>query len=138
MEHEEFIEQVQLNILHNHAIRLSRPETIVAIEAVLQTLAEQITREDRGALAGYLPPALQDFWRDAGTSTSLTLDGFFERIAERESISVTVASYYVRAVLDTLSEALSTEDLAKLRAELPARFHTLFERGSGDALDAAL
>ena len=138
MEHEEFIEQVQLNLLRNHALRLSEPETIVAIEAVLQTLAEQLTPEDRMALAGYLPPTLQDFWRDAGTSTSLTVDGFFERIAERESISVTVASYYTRAVLETLSEALSTEDLAGLRSELPARFRSLLERGSGDELNAAL
>ena len=138
MEHEEFIDQVQMNIMRNHALRLSEAETVGAIEAVLQTLAEQLTDVDRAALADRLPPALQDFWRDAGTSKSLTLDGFFERIAERESIDVTVATYYARAVLETLSETLAPEDLEMLKAELPARFNSLFQRGEGDELDMSL
>lgn len=138
MEHEEFIEQVQLNLMRDHALRLSEAEAAAAIEAVLQTLAEQITAADRAALAELLPPALQDFWRDAGTAKSLTLDGFFERIAERESIDVTVAAYYVSAVLDTLSETLDSEDLDRLRAELPSRFYPLFQRGEGDELDTSL
>lgn len=138
MEHEEFIEQVQLNLLNNHALRLSQTETVAAIEAVLQTLAEQLSAEDRTAMARSLPPALQDFWRDAGTAQSLTYNAFFDRIAERESIDVTVAAYYVRAVLETLSETLSTEDLELLRARLPARFSPLFNRGAGDDLNLSV
>lgn len=138
MEHQEFIEQVQLNLLQNHALRLSEVETVGVIEAVLQTLAEQLAPEDRAALADSLPPALQDFWRDAGTSRSLTYEDFFQRIAERESIGVTVATYYVRAVLETLSETLSSEDLELLQGQLPARLSRLFGRGADDELDMAL
>lgn len=138
MEHQEFIEQVQQNLLQNHALRLSEAETVGAIEAVLQTLAEQLTAEDRIALAESLPPALQDFWRDAGTSRSLTYDGFLQRIAERESISVTVATYYARAVMETLSETLSSQDLASLQDQLPARFSSLFDRGADDELDVVV
>jgi uncharacterized protein (DUF2267 family) len=138
MEHEEFVEQVQLNVLQDHALRLSDAQTVGAIEAVLQTLAEQIDEEDRQELARTLPPALQDFWRDAGTSKSLTLDGFFQRIAERESIGVTVAGYYVSAVMATLGAALSTEAFERLQAELPDRFNPLFQRGAADELGSAL
>lgn len=138
MEHEEFVEQVQLNILRNHALRLSDSETIGAIEAVLQTLAEQITQEDRATLVEHLPPSLQHFWRDAGAAKSLTLDGFFERIAERLSVDLTEATYYARAVLSTLSETLTPADLDTIRAELPAHFNPLFQRGQGDELDMTL
>lgn len=138
MEHQEFIEQVQQNLLQNHALRLSEAETVGAIEAVLQTLAEQLTAEDRVVLADSLPPALQDFWRDAGTSRSLTYDAFFERIAERESIGVTVATYYARAVLETLSETLSSQDLELLQDQMPARFSPLFSRGADDEFDLAM
>ncbi|MDX1662560.1 MAG: DUF2267 domain-containing protein [Candidatus Promineifilaceae bacterium] len=138
MQHEEFLNEVQLHVLRNHAIRLSNAEAANATEAVLQTLAEQFSEADRATLAEKLPPELQDFWEDAGTAESLTLNGFFQRLAERMSIDVTVATYYARAVTDTLSELLSSDDLDDLRARLPERFAPLFDRGAGGELGTAL
>lgn len=56
MEQDEFIEEVQQNLLRNHAIHISREEAFKAIHATLETLGEYLV--NLTTLSSYLPPAV--------------------------------------------------------------------------------
>lgn len=138
MQHDEFINEVKMNVMRNHALRLSDNDALNVTEEVLQGLAEQLPEASRERMASFFPPEMQDFWSNAGTAKSLTVESFFQSLAEQMSVDVTVAVYYARAVFETMSNMLSNEDLAELRTALPSRFGALFERGAGGDLEMTL
>jgi uncharacterized protein (DUF2267 family) len=138
MQTEEFIEEVRMNLLRNHAIRMTDGDIWSAIESTLQTLAEQLEPDDTLHIAQQLPEPFAGFMQPYEARDSLELDLFFERVAEMEAVDLTVASYYVRAVLQTLAQTLNDDDLAQLQSMLPQRFRSLFERGMGDEIESEL
>lgn len=138
MDSEEFVDEVKMNVLRNHAVRLSDGDAWRAIESTFQTLAEQLGPEGTSFIAERLPAEIADVVEPAESRELFSLEEFFERVAELEAVDTTVASYYVRAVLETLSETLDSSELEELRRMLPTQFRPLFERGETDELETSL
>jgi uncharacterized protein (DUF2267 family) len=138
MEREEFIREVQLNVLRNHALRLSEAEAASAIEATLEMVGQQLTPAATRSLAEKLPAGVAELVEGQEMDQSLTPDSFLESVANRESVDLTVATYYVRAVLATLGQLLSAQELDNLRKQFPAELQSFLTRGSDDEVEAAL
>jgi uncharacterized protein (DUF2267 family) len=124
MKHDEFIGQVQ------HRARLSsRGEAERATRATLQTLAERLAGGEAEDLAAQLPLEighhLRGPWSAQGERFSLS--EFFRRVSLREGVDPSAAVFHARAVIEVLSEAVSTGELDDVRAQLPAEFERLFE-----------
>ncbi len=104
-------------------------------EAVLETLAERIAAgevEDLIArLDPLLHPPLQRGVSAAPEARRMPLEDFLRRVATRERIDVDEAglfeevSRHVRAVFETLAEAVGTEEWPDITAELPADYRGL-------------
>lgn len=127
MKHDEFIGQVQ------HRARLSsRGEAERATRATLETLAERLAGGEATDLASQLPLELAEHLRSAwsGRGERFSLDEFFQRVSRREGVDLPKAVYHARAVMEVLSEAVSTGEMDDVRAQLPAEFDRLFEPSS--------
>ena len=81
MKYDEFIEQVR-----GRGHMESREEAERATRATLQTLAERLAGGEPHDLASQLPPELAEHLRYEGEQTgeAFPLDGFFERVSEKE------------------------------------------------------
>ncbi len=130
MQYEEFVGQVQ------HRARLAtRPAAEKAVEATLRTLAERLTGGAAGNLAAQLPADIGRHLTGArADGVELTLDAFFEKVAEREGVQTPEAVWHARCVLDVLEDATSGT-LAKVRSQLPPEWNPLFESGSQGNMD---
>jgi len=127
MKHDEFVGQLQ------HRAHLgSRGEAEAAIRATLESLANRIPLANAHHLADQLPPEIGEALRH-GVMERFDVDAFIERIAARERVKFSTASFHARVVLSLLSEVVSYGIMLKVRRELPAEFETLFqpERGAG-------
>lgn len=103
---------------------LSTDEARRATRAVLQTLALRLSGDEVDHLAGVLPPELRDVLEDAKAASRrrtrrMGLGEFVERVADREGVPSEDAREHASAVLSTLAQVLSEQDLADLSAELP-------------------
>ena len=96
-------------------------------------------RAPRIHLADQLPPEIGEALRH-GVMERFDVDAFIERIAARERMKASTASFHAHLVLSLLSEVVSYGIMLKVRSELPAEFETLFmpERGAGTVQPAAL
>lgn len=126
MEHDEFIGQIQ------HRARLaSRGEAERATRSTLETLAERLTAGAADNLASQLPVEIGEHLRRAsGASDVIDLQGFFERVAEREGTELPEAVFHARCVIEVVDEATTDRLLDKVREQLPDEFDRLFEAGS--------
>lgn len=130
MQYDEFVGEVQ-----NRARLPARGETVRAIQAALETLAERIAPGEADDLAAQLPPELGTFLRDVDTTERFSVDDFFLRVAAKESADVPDAVHHVRAVMAVLQEAVTTGELEDIRAQLPDEYEPLFEAGSEGEMD---
>lgn len=132
MQFDDFLGQVQ------HRARLSsRQEALRATRATLETLAERITLEEVKHLAAQLPQELQALMQhtSAGTAERFGFDTFVQRVSEREKCQPQDATYHARVVTEVLREAVSPQQIEKLKSQLPADLVALVESGSQGKLD---
>ena len=130
MNYDQFVGEVQ-----NRARLPSRGDTVRAIQATLETLAERIAKGEADDMAAQLPPELSTFLEGAEKTESFSADDFILRVAAKESADVPDAAHHVRAVLDVLQEAVTTGELEDIRGQLPDNYQPLFEAGSEGEMD---
>ena len=130
MKHDEFIGQVQ-----HHAQLRSRGDAEIATRATLETLAERLAGGEANDLASQLPRGIAEHLRTgfAGLGERFPLEGFYQRVSEREGVDLPKAISHARAVIAVLSEAVSPGEMADVRAQLPAGYATLFEQDREEA-----
>lgn len=126
MKHDEFVGQLQHRI-HE----ASRGEAEAALRSTLETLADRIPQATAYHLADQLPPEIGESLRH-GLAERFGVGDFIARVADRERVSLSIATFHVRVVISLISEAVSYGIMAKVRAELPEEFGTLLlpERGA--------
>jgi uncharacterized protein (DUF2267 family) len=121
MTHDEFVGQVQ------HRAQLpSRGDAEAIIRAALETLGERLQRGAALHLAAQLPPEIGRHLRDADRFVHLSVEEFYERVAQREDAGLKKAIFHAQCVFDVLCEAVSPGAVHKLREQLPAQFHECF------------
>lgn len=130
MQYDEFVGEVQ-----NRARLPSRGDTVRAIQATLETLAERIDPGEADDLAAQLPPELGTFLRDVETTERFSVDDFFLRVAAKETADLPDAAHHARAVIAVLQEAVTTGEMDDIRAQLPDNYKPLFEAGSEGEMD---
>lgn len=130
MQYDEFVGEVQ-----NRARLPSRGDTVRAIQATLETLAERIAPGEADDLAAQLPPELGTFLRDVETTERFSVDDFFLRVAAKETADLPDAAHHARAVIAVLQEAVTTGEMDDIRAQLPDNYKPLFEAGSEGEMD---
>ena len=111
---------------------LDRSEAERAAHATLATLAERITEGEATDLAAQLPQNLQPALE--GTTESgepFGIDEFFRRVAEREDVSAGAAEEHARAVLVTVSQAVTGGEIEHVLSQLPEEYRELFAEPSG-------
>jgi putative drug exporter of the RND superfamily len=113
---------------------LSPAEAAEASDAVLETLAERITRKERRILALHLPrrlrPALKaGAWRPE----DFPLEEFLRRVGERQGATNGSARESTRAVLSTLSEVVAKGEMDYLRAQLSPDYEAVLPDGDEGA-----
>lgn len=124
-QYDEFVGQVQ-----DRARLPSRGDTVRAIQATPETLAERIAAGEVDDLAAQLPPELGTFLGDVDTTERFSVDDFFLRVAAKETADLPDAVHHARAVIAVLQEAVTTGEIEDVRAQLPDDYKPLFEAGS--------
>ncbi len=124
MKYDEFIAQVQRRLELG-----SREEAERATRATLETLGERLAGGEPKDLAAQLPPEIGVYLLQtlAGTGQGFSLDEFFQRVSERESLPLTEATYHARVIIALLSEIVTVGEIDNVKAQLPADFRELFE-----------
>jgi uncharacterized protein (DUF2267 family) len=105
----------------------SREDAQALALATLETLAERVTGGEAQDLAAQLPKPLKDAVpeRPAGTAESFDLQEFERRVARRAGVAQDSVESGIRAVFQTLSEAVTTGEWDDVLAQLPAEFAPL-------------
>jgi uncharacterized protein (DUF2267 family) len=96
-------------------------------DAVLETLAQRIAGGEVEDLIARLPTALHEplkrgMSNSGGKATSMSVEAFLERVAEREGVDEDTARDHVRAVLTTLREAVGEKEFLDVTDQLPGTF----------------
>jgi uncharacterized protein (DUF2267 family) len=113
-------------LVSEHA-SLSLPEAEIAVQAVIETLAEQLSDDERRELADRLPKALRPWLMAPGAGEQLRHGAFLHRVAEREGISseshdrlaLQAAERHVRAVFELVQLVLLPDELDAIAERLP-------------------
>jgi uncharacterized protein (DUF2267 family) len=130
MQYDKFVGEV-----HHRARLASRGETVRAIQATLETLAERITGSEAEDLAAQLPPELGTYLQQTEKTERFPVETFFLRVAAKEGVDVPDATFHARAVMDVLGEAVTAGELEDVLSQLPESYEPLFEAGSEGEMD---
>jgi uncharacterized protein (DUF2267 family) len=106
-----------------------------AVDAVLEALAHRISGGEAEDLMERLPEELRTPVRagiaakDRDSAQWLPLKQFLMAIGEREGVPRGEARLHVRAVLETLREAVGEDEIADVTSQLPNAYRSLLPRG---------
>lgn len=127
MNFDRFLGQVQ-----DRARLSDTQKALRATRATLQTLAERINCNEAKDLASQLPEEIGLFLQcePYHTSERFSLEEFFLRVSERESVDLPAATYHARVVVEVLQEAVTPGEIKDVMAQLPPEFERLFVAGS--------
>jgi uncharacterized protein (DUF2267 family) len=100
-----------------------------ATRAVLQTLAERLSKGQAEDMAAQLPEELARWLQPSDTREKLHADEFLRRVAEREGTDLRTAEQHTKAVFFALGRAVTADEYADMTAELPKDFEALVEPG---------
>lgn len=132
MKHDEFVGEIQ------HRAQLpSRGRAERAIRATLETLGERIPRPTADHLADQLPPEIGHPLR-GHVFERFSLQGFYQRVGEREELDDATAAFHARIVLTLIAENVSPGVMMKVRRELPQSFQPLLLSERGVAVPAMM
>ena len=102
-----------------------------AITATLETLSKRLTGGEARDLAEQLPEELQPPLKQAAENAEdLSLEEFYQRVAEREGVDIETARLDASAVMTVLGMAATPGELDDVMAQLPAEFNALFRQES--------
>ena len=102
-----------------------------AVQATFETLAERIVGNEASQLAAQLPEDLAQYLRghEGDRGESFSLKEFYQRVADREGLDPGQAAIHIRAVMTTLSAAVSDGEFEDVRLNLPPDYQELFAPG---------
>lgn len=116
--------------------QVSSEEAEEVTRATLETLTDRITAGQASHIAGQLPLELRQHLHKttsaigAQFAESFGVDEFAERVAARTGVEVSMADASMRAVLSTIGEAVSTNELEDLVSQLPKEFWETIQAGA--------
>jgi uncharacterized protein (DUF2267 family) len=124
MKYDEFIAQVERRTGLD-----SRDAAIRATSATLETLAERLAGGEAKDLASQLPPEIGVYLQQpfAGAGEPFSLDEFFQRVSNREGVSLADATYHARIIIALISEVVTMGEIENVRSQLPTNFRQLFD-----------
>ncbi len=124
MKYDEFIAQVERRTGLD-----SRDAAIRATSATLETLAERLAGGEAKDLASQLPPEIGAYLQQpfAGAGEPFSLDEFFQRVSNREGVSLADATYHARIIIALISEVVTMGEIENVRSQLPTNFRQLFD-----------
>ncbi|MCO6432529.1 MAG: DUF2267 domain-containing protein [Deltaproteobacteria bacterium] len=109
----------------------SSAEAADITSATLETLAERLSPKEAKNMATLLPKGIGKFLESAtgAEAEEFEIDEFFERIRQRSGLKIDPLVHRVRAVTETIKEAVDPSELLEMYAELPYEFRQLFDAG---------
>ncbi|MGW3605011.1 DUF2267 domain-containing protein [Micromonospora sp. NPDC005161] len=120
MNYAEFLEAV------GKRARMPATEAANVVGATLTTLAEGVTGGEARQLATQLPEELRGYLhKEVNFAERIDLVEFLNEVGARAGTDGDRTAEVARAVLTTLREAVSAEDLENLESELPKDFRRL-------------
>ncbi|SCF19486.1 Uncharacterized conserved protein, DUF2267 family [Micromonospora purpureochromogenes] len=129
MNYAEFLEAV------GKRAEMPAAEAANVVGATLTTLAERVSGGEARHLATQLPEELRGYlYKDVDFAEQLDLVEFLNEVGVRAGTDGDRSAEAARAVLTTLREAVSAEDLKNLESELPKDVRRLLhplDRGIG-------
>lgn len=131
MNYAEFIEAVA------RRARVPSEEAEAVTRATLETLTDRITAGQASRLARQLPVELREHLHKTSGTTgaqiaeSFGVGEFVERVAARAGVDLAVADTGMRAVLSTIGEAVSADELVDMLSQLPKEFWEMIQAGAG-------
>jgi len=126
MQTQEFLGQVQAKA---HLATLG--EAMRATRATLETLAERLGPDEAQHLAAPLPHELQLLLIDASALLPERFSSieFLLRVCAREGVDLSESTGHARAVIEVLTQALSSGEAIDVLDRLPDDYRGLFPRG---------
>lgn len=127
MQYDQFVGQVQ------HRARLaSSGESVRAIRAVLETLAERLSGGEPKDLASQLPQEIGVYLTPElqGGGERFSLREFYSRVSLREGVDFPKAVHHTRSVMQVVREAVSNAEIEDVKSQLPEEYEALFQPGS--------
>lgn len=123
MRYDEFLARVR-----ERGEYVSQDEAAQITTAVLQVLAQRLTRGEAKDLAARLPAPLSQTVATDGDrpAESFGVEEFCARIAERTGARPRTALWDASAVLTTLADAVSPGELTQIISQLPSVYAMLF------------
>jgi uncharacterized protein (DUF2267 family) len=120
--YDEFIDRVA-----ESGIMEDRDEAVDAVEAVLETLGERLTKAERENLAAQLPNGLKEklLKRDSASYPFL-LEEFYKRVGARAGIRYAKAVERTRTIMRIHRQAVSPGEIRDILHELPDEYKELF------------
>ena len=129
MQYPEFLRRVEQQIDATQPITYTQRAAEQAITATIETLSERLTGGEARDLAAQLPEELQaSLQRAAEEAEDLSLEEFYQRVAEREGVDIETAREDASAVMTVLGLAATPDELDDVMAQLPAEFNILFRQ----------
>lgn len=125
MQHDEFVGQVQ-----HRAHLASRGDAEKIIRVTFETLRDRLLPEAAAHLAAQLPSEIARHLLGGDHFVHLGLDDFYDRVAGRCGEDVPKARFHVRAVLETVGEAISPGAVKKLQKQLPEEYRPLLRHAA--------
>jgi uncharacterized protein (DUF2267 family) len=106
----------------------SKEKTEQAIRASLETLSERIMGDEASQLADQLPEEVGTYLRgrEGQSGEAFSLEEFYRRVSQREGVDAPTAVYHAKAVLATLSSAVTAGEYDDIKANLPEDYKDLF------------
>jgi uncharacterized protein (DUF2267 family) len=123
VEYEQFLHLIE------RAAGIDRAQARLAAQATLETLGERISRGQARDLAAKLVPELAPWIATDGEAEPFDVDEFVRRVARRENVDEQTALKHVRAVFVALWQAVGSEELTDVEAELSVDYAPLLPRG---------
>lgn len=123
MQHDEFIGQVQARARLD-----SRGAAESATRATLTTLADRLGGGMPSNIGAQLPAEIgRDL--DSGHGERFDVHEFWDRVAEREAGAVDLpeAAFHARAVMSVVADAVTGDQLDRIREQLPPEWSPLFD-----------
>lgn len=116
-----------------HAVQrdagIDRRQAELATQATLETLGERIARGEARDLAARLPPELAPWVATDTEAQSFDVNEFVRRVARRENVDEQSAFVHARAVLIALWQAVGSDEMSDVEAELSMDYDPLLPRG---------
>jgi uncharacterized protein (DUF2267 family) len=128
MKRDQFLAEVR-----NLAELDNNEEAEKATRATLETLRERLAGDEPSNLAAQLPPEIAPYVEGDGGRESFSIQEFYERVAQKESVGNDEAVRHARAVATVLETAVTGGEINDVRSQLGNEYEELFGQPGASA-----